>query len=72
MGCTIEGGGDDTAGIYTSLAEQFIKYRGQQEDSSNACSLGKIPAAEIAGGETTVTLAPTGSGKVEGIKRLGL
>ena len=62
LGYIIEGEASDVAGVYTSLAEQLIKHRGQQVDSSEAYSLGKIPAAIIAGGETTVTLDPTSSG----------
>ena len=60
------------AGVYTSLAEQFKKYRGQPDDLSEAYSLGKIPAAVIAGGETTVTLDPSSSGKGGRNQEIGL
>ena len=72
LGCTIEGEASDVAGVYTSLAEQLIKHRGQQDDLSETHSLGKIPAAIIAGGETTVTLDPTSSGKGGRNQEIGL
>ena len=72
LGCTIEGEAGDVAGVYTSLAEQLIKHRGQQKESVEAYSLGKIPAAIIAGGETTVTLDPTSSGMGGRNQEIGL
>ena len=49
LGCTIEGEAGDVAGVYTSLAEQLIKHRGQRNESFEAYSLGRDTAAIIAG-----------------------
>ena len=71
LGCTIEGEASDVAGVYTSLAEHLMKQR-QVAESPMAYSFGKIPAAIIAGGETTVTLDPTISGKGGRNQEIGL
>jgi len=68
LGCTIEGEASDIAGVYTSLAEHVAKQRQEPE----SYGLAKLPAALIAGGETTVTLDPASSGKGGRNQEIGL
>ena len=68
LGCTVEGEAKDVAGVYTSLAEQLSKQRTSPDQTF---ALAKLPAALIAGGETTVTLGPS-SGKGGRNQEIGL
>ena len=71
LGCTVEGEAGDVAGVYVSIAEQLIKQQ-QSLGSSQAYGLAKLPAAVVAGGETTVTLDPSSSGKGGRNQEIGL
>ena len=71
IGCTVEGEAGDVAGVYTSIVEQLIKQR-QSLGSSQRYSIARLPAAIIAGGETTVTLDPSSSGKGGRNQEIGL
>mmetsp|Transcript_15535 Transcript_15535/g.33576 ORF Transcript_15535/g.33576 Transcript_15535/m.33576 type:complete len:649 (-) Transcript_15535:1412-3358(-) len=68
LGSTVEGEARDVAGVYTSLAEQLSK---QRTSPGQTFALAKLPAALIAGGETTVTLGPS-SGKGGRNQEIGL
>ena len=71
LGCTVEGEAGDVARVYTSIVEQLIKQR-QSLGSSQRYSIARLPAAVIAGGETTVTLDPSSSGKGGRNQEIGL
>ena len=58
--------------VFTRRLRSNIKHRGQPDDLSEAYCLGKIPAAVIGAGETTVTLDPSISGKGGRNKEIGL
>ncbi len=56
LGTTIEGEANHIANMYVSLAQQVQMQRTDPNAASNSFPLVRLPAALIAGGETTVTL----------------
>eukprot|EP00978_Attheya_sp_CCMP212_P027892 scaffold94627_cov53-Attheya_sp.AAC.2 len=60
LGTRIEGEAQTVAGVYTAMAEQLSRQRRQErQDNALLYSMCPLPAAIIAGGETTVTLQTT-------------
>lgn len=60
LGTTIEGEAAHIANVYVSMAEQLQKSA--SASSTSSFPIASLPAALIAGGETTVTLSPENTG----------
>jgi glycerate 2-kinase len=61
LGTRIEGEAQTVAGVYTAMAEQLSRQR-RRQDNALLYSMCPLPAAIIAGGETTVTLKTADGG----------
>lgn len=60
LGTRVDGEASVVAGVYTSMAEMLTQ---QRKNDGGKYPIAPLPAALIAGGETTVTLPPKCSGK---------
>ncbi len=66
LGTRIDGEASVIAGTYVAMADMLSQQRNQNvkaDGSTNRYQIAKLPAALIAGGETTVTIPATCSGK---------
>lgn len=62
LGTRIEGEASDVAGVYIAMAEMLSRQR-EEGDVGGKYQMASLPAALIAGGETTVTLPRDCTGK---------